>query len=181
MTNGAFNSLDEIVDIESHNVNKMAKSLGILNPWRWKLIKTTSRDNARTPMQWTSGENAGFTTGKPWLKLNPNYKEINVERDLSDTDGIIAFFKKMNAYRKSSQVLLSGEFSELMSSKYVYAFERRLGDEALIAVFNFADKTKKLPEFCNGERVISNYTEPCGEGLRPYEFVLYKAGGSLND
>ncbi|MBO5207383.1 MAG: alpha-glucosidase [Clostridia bacterium] len=181
MTNGAFNSLDEIVDIESHNVNKMAKSLGILNPWRWKLIRTTSRDNARTPMQWTSGENAGFTTGKPWLKLNPNYKEINVERDLSDEDGIIAFFKKMNAYRKSSQVLLSGEFSELMSSKYVYAFERRLGDEALIAVFNFADKTKKLPEFCKGERVISNYTEPCGEGLRPYEFVLYKAGGSLND
>ena len=139
------------------------------------------RTGARTPMQWTSGENAGFTTGKPWLKLNPNYKEINVERDLSDTDGIIAFFKKMNAYRKSSQVLLSGEFSELMSSKYVYAFERRLGDEALIAVFNFADKTKKLPEFCKGERVISNYTEPCGEGLRPYEFVLYKAGGSLND
>ena len=69
MTNGAFGSLDEIMDIESHNVDKMAKKLGIINPFRWKMIKATSRDNARTPMQWNGGKNAGFTDGKPWYQV----------------------------------------------------------------------------------------------------------------
>ena len=175
MTNGAFNSLDEIMDIESHNVDKMAKSLGILNPWRWKLISKTSRDNARTPMQWTSGENAGFTTGTPWLKINPNFKEINVENDISSPDGIIAFFRKMNSFRKSSDTLLSGDFREIVATKYVYAFERSLDGERLVAVFNFSDKEIHSPELPSGDLLISNYNERSKKArLRPYEFSLYR-------
>ena len=171
MTNGAFNSLDEIMDIESHNVDKMAKKLGILNPWRWKLIKTTSRDNARTPMQWNGTENAGFTSGKPWLKLHPNYTEVNVENDLKCEDGVIAFFKAVNAYKKSSDVMKDGSFKELHRGKHVYAFERNLDGKKLTVLCNFSTKNSAYPVHVEGERVLCNYS---GEDkkLRPYEFVL---------
>ncbi|MBO5907351.1 MAG: alpha-glucosidase [Clostridia bacterium] len=175
MTNGAFDSLDEIVDIESHNVDKMAKTLGIFNPLRWKMIKATSRDNARTPMQWNAEEGAGFTSGKPWLKIHPNYKEVNVERDLKNPDGVISFFKKINSYKKSSETLKNGSFAEIHAGKYVYAFARELDGERLIAVCNFSTKNSKLPEGVFGEIVISNYNE-CdnASALRPYEYRLYK-------
>ena len=177
MTNGAFDSLDEIMDIESHNVDKMAKSLGIINPFRWNLIKKTSRDNARTPMQWNSSDGAGFTTGTPWLKINPNYKEINVERELSKSDGVLAFFKQMVSMKKDSDILRNGSFTELYAGKNVYAFRRQLDDKSLIAICNFSKKTVKNPISADGDTVISNYgiNDQSGK-LRPYEFLLI--GGS---
>ena len=174
MTNGAFNNLDEIMDIESHNVDKMAKSLGIFQPFRWDLIRKTTRDNARTPMQWTSADGAGFTSGKPWLKLHPNYKEVNVESDIKRNDGIIAFFREMCAYKKSSEILKNGDFSEIYSGRNVYAFERRYNGESLIALFNFSKKEQKMPKAPIGERVMSNYKD-ADKRLRPYEFVLFKS------
>ena len=171
MTNGAFNSLDEIMDIESHNVDKMAKKLCILNPLRWKMIKATSRDNARTPMQWNGGENAGFTSGKPWLKLHPNYTEVNVERDEKDRDGVIAFFKAINAYKKSSEIMKEGSFKELHRGSKVYAFERELDGKKLTVMCNFSTKKSAYPIEVEGDRVLSNY-EGGEKKLRPYEFVL---------
>ena len=171
MTNGAFESLDEIMDIESHNVDKMAKKLGIINPFRWKLIRTTSRDNARTPMQWNAEENAGFTSGKPWLKLHPNYTEVNVENDLANDDGIISFFKEINAFKKSSEILKEGSFKEIYRGKWVYVFERMLDGKKLTAIFNFKDKAVSYPVLIEGERVLSNYKD-AAKKLRPYEFVL---------
>lgn len=174
MTNGAFQSLDEIMDIESHNVDKMAKKLGILNPFRWNLIKKTTRDNARTPMQWNSEKNAGFTSGTPWLKLNPNYTEVNVEKDSKDPDGVSVFFKKINAYKKSSDVLKEGGFKELYSGKSVYVFERALNAESLVAVCNMSAKSTVMPVEISGETVISNYDGKPSKKLRPYEFMLIK-------
>nr|MBE6544896.1 alpha-glucosidase [Oscillospiraceae bacterium] len=175
MTNGAFESLDEIMDIESHNVDKMARSLGIIQPFRWNLIKKTSRDNARTPMQWTAGANAGFTSGTPWLKLNPNYTSVNVDADLADPDGIIAFFKKVNAFKKSNEILKEGKFREIYAGRTVYAFRRELCGESLIAVCNFSGKDAKAPKVIEGRTLISNYE---GESavLRPYEFRLISPG-----
>lgn len=173
MTNGAFDSLDEIVDIESHNVDKMAKSLGIINPFRWGLIKKTSRDNARTPMQWNGSEGAGFTSGTPWLKIHPNYKSVNVEADLADHDGIISFFKRINAIRKSSETLILGSYKELFAGRFVYAFEREYKGERMVTLCNFSGKSRAIPRGITGETVISNYdTEETG--LRPYEFRLIK-------
>ncbi len=173
MTNGAFNSLDEIMDIESHNVDKMAKSLGIIQPFRWNLINKTSRDNARTPMQWSAAEGAGFTSGTPWLKIHPNFTKVNVENDLADKDGIIAFFKRMNEFKKSSDVLTYGSFKSLHEGRSVYAFEREYEGEKLIAICNFSTKRAAFPDGIIGERIISNYD---GEDkkLRPYEFVIIK-------
>ena len=172
MTNGAFNSLDEIEDIESHNVDKMAKSLGIINPFRWRMIKKTSRDNARTPMQWNGSVGAGFTAGKPWLKINPNYTEINVERDLADPDGIIAFFKKINKYKSSSAVLKDGDFTELYSGRRIYAFKRSLGEESLIAVCNFSTRKVKIHKGICGKTVLSSCSSADEGVLMPYEYRL---------
>ena len=171
MTNGAFDSLDEIMDIESHNVDKMAKKLGIINPFRWKLIRTTSRDNARTPMQWNKNRHAGFTTGTPWLKVHPNYPEVNVKSDLQNDEGVIAFFKKINAYKKSSEVMKEGSFKEIHSGKWVYVFERELDGKKLTAICNFKAGSVAYPVNIDGKRVICNY-EGTSEKLRPYEFVL---------
>lgn len=175
MTNGAFNSLDEIMDIESHNVDKMAKGMGILNPFRWDLIKKTSRDNARTPMQWDASHAAGFTSGTPWLKLHPNYTEVNVESDLKNKDGIIAYFKKLNEYKHSSEVLKEGSFKELYAGKTVYAFEREYNGEELVAICNFSTKCAKLPLDVKGDIEISNYNRnDVPKMLSPYEFLLIK-------
>ena len=171
MTNGAFGSLDEIMDIESHNVDKMAKKLGIINPFRWKMIKATSRDNARTPMQWNGGKNAGFTDGKPWLKLHPNYTEVNVESDLKNENGVISFFKAINGFKKSSEILKEGSFKALAATKSVYVFERELDGKKLTAFCNFSTKKSAYPVTVEGERVLSNY-EGTDKKLRPYEFVL---------
>lgn len=174
MTNGAFNNLDEIMDIESHNVDKMAKSLGIVQPFRWNLINKTSRDNARTPMQWSADAGAGFTSGTPWLKIHPNYTEVNVAADLKDTDGVIAFFKKMNTLKKSTPTLIDGSFKPLYEGKTVYAFERELDGEKIIALCNFSIKNARIPSGISGERLISNYDGEIKGKLRPYEFLLIK-------
>ena len=174
MTNGAFDSLDEIMDIESHNVDKMAKTLGIINPFRWNLIRKTSRDNARTPMQWNGSEGAGFTDGKPWLKIHPNYTEVNVKNDSKNPDGVSAFFKKINAFKKSSCVLKDGSFNEVHKDKNVYAFERMLGEEKLLVICNFSHKNVKCPLQINGEIELSNYNDAPAGKLRPYEFIIVK-------
>ena len=175
MTNGAFDSLDEIMDIESHNVDKMARSLGIINPFRWNLIRKTSRDNARTPMQWNAAPGAGFTEGEPWLKIHPNHKDVNVKRDSKNPDGVSAFFKKINALKKSNDTLKNGSFKEIHRGKWVYAFERELDGERILAICNFSHKSVKLPVDIAGEVMIGNYNEPCdGKRLRSYEFMLIK-------
>ena len=173
MTNGAFKCLDEIMDIESHNVDRMAKGLGIINPFRWHLIRKTSRDNARTPMQWSAAEGAGFTDGTPWLKLHPNYTEVNVERDSTDPDGVSVFFKRINAYKKSSEVLREGSFRELYRGRRVYVFERELDGKRIVAVCNFSHKPRRMPTEIDGVTAISSYTESSPSArLRPYEFRL---------
>ena len=172
MTNGAFDNLDEIMDIESHNVDKMAKSLGIINPFRWNLIKKTSRDNARTPMQWNDSDGAGFTSGKPWLKIHPNYTEVNVEKDSRDPDGVSAFFKRINSFKKSSDILKHGSFKEVHRSKNVYAFERALESGKMLIICNFSHKNVNLPLQIDGKIAISNYKNAPGKKLRPYEFII---------
>ncbi len=173
MTNGAFNSLSEIMDIESHNVDKMAKSLGIINPFRWHLIRKTSRDNARTPMQWSAEDGAGFTKGTPWLKINPNYKTVNVEMEEGTEDGILSFFRSLTKLKKSSDILRDGNFREICAGKNVYAFSRELDGKKLLAVCNFSKREVKAPVDIGGDVVLSNYEKRNAEGkLRPYEFLL---------
>lgn len=174
MTNGDFASLNEIMDIESHNVDKMAKGLGILNPWRWRLIRKTSRDNARTPMQWSAAPGAGFTAGKPWLQINRNHARINAEADRADPDGIFAFYQKLIALKKQSDILQKGSFTQLHAKGKLYAFAREYNGRKLIAVCSFAGRTLPLPKGLCGKLLLSSYTGTADAAapLQPWEFRL---------
>ena len=174
MTNGDFASLDEIMDIESHNVDKMAKGLGILNPWRWQLIRKTSRDNARTPMQWSAAPGAGFTAGKPWLQINRNHTRINAEADRADPDGIFAFYQKLIALKKQSDILQKGSFTQLHAKGKLYAFAREYNGRKLIAVCSFAGRMLPLPKGLCGKLLLSSYTGTADAAapLQPWEFRL---------
>jgi oligo-1,6-glucosidase len=175
MTNGDFKNLSEVEDIESHNIYAMAKSLGIPKRIRWKMIQRTSRDNARTPMQWSSEREAGFTTGKPWLKVNGNYEKVNVQTESVKADGVLAFWKEMIAMRKSDAVLAEGDFTPLYEGKAVYAFARTLGDKKLLSVCNMSGKTVNMPRKLGGlgKQIVSNYKVE-GDALKPFEFRLYE-------
>jgi len=179
MTNGDFLDLDEIEDIESHNIYTMAKGLGIPRRIRWRMIERTSRDNARTPMQWSDGAGAGFTSGDPWLKINGNYKDVNVKAEEARADGVLAFWKKMIGLRRSDRVLCEGGFRVLHESGTVYAFERALGGRRLISVSNLSGRTVRLPKTLGdcGKLVVSSYGESEADCLKPFEFRLYEMGG----
>ncbi len=175
MVNGDFKDLSEVEDIESHNIYAMAKSLGIPKRIRWKMIQRTSRDNARTPMQWSAEEGAGFTSGKPWLKINENYKEVNVAAESAREDGVLAFWKKMIEMRKTDKALSLGDFNAIYEGKRVYAFERNFEGRRLISVSNMSGKAVKLPKILEdrGSLVISSYGKCASDKLMPFEFRLY--------
>ena len=174
MTNGDFRSLSEVEDIESHNVYAMAKRLGIPKPLRWKMILRTSRDHGRTPMQWDGSPNAGFTTGKPWLKINSNFKTVNVSKELSDESGVRAFWKYMIGLRKTEPALIDGDFVPVHMGSTIFAFERVSADKRLLVLCNMCGKEKKLPKQLTdwNKLVACNYNTVNFDTMRPYEFRL---------
>ena len=174
MTNGDFANLDEIEDIESHNIYAMAKKLGIPKGIRWKMIQRTSRDNGRTPMQWTATENAGFSSGKPWLKVNGNHTEVNVETENADSNGVLAFWKQMIRLRKTHPVLIDGAFRSVYEGRAVYVFARELDGKTLLSICNMTGKTAKLPTVVdkNGKLIACNYENANVDILQPFEFRL---------
>ncbi|GHU67085.1 alpha-amylase [Spirochaetia bacterium] len=165
MTNFDFKSLDEVNDVESHNLNKLMRKLHIPAWLRWRWIKISSRDNARTPMQWSSGINAGFTTGKPWLGINRNYTHINYEAQKNDSDSVLAFYKKLIRLRLSSECLKNGDFTPLFAKGSVIAYKRELHDtggevkEAFWVMLNFSGRAVRIPKAAaeiKGEIVLSS-------------------------
>ena len=176
MTNGDFKNLDEVEDIESHNIYKMATSLHIPKGYRWKMIQKGSRDNARTPMQWDSTENAGFSNVKPWLKINGNYTDVNVESELNKENGVLSFWKKMIELRKTNPILCDGKFVPLHHGKNIYAYMRTLGEDILVVIMNMSSKKSEIPNAFKEYQdvVISNY-ENSSDILKPFEFRLIKS------
>ncbi len=174
MTNGDFQSMDEIRDVESKNIWALTKRLCFPNSLRWKMIKTKSRDNARTPMQWANSENAGFTSGEPWLKVNDNYKNINVEDEEKDENSVLNFYRRFVAYRNESNALKSGEFEEVYNKNGVLIFDRVLVDERLRVAVNLTEYEQKAP--IRGKAVFSNYEkDSVDQILLPYEAVVLKS------
>jgi oligo-1,6-glucosidase len=101
-----------------------------------------SRDNARTPMQWDAGEQAGFTTGTPWLPVNPNYRQINAAAQASDPDSVLSYYRRLIALRHELPVVAHGDFTMLLpDDEQVYAFTRRLDGTELLVLANFSDAT----------------------------------------
>ena len=148
------------------------------------MIYAKSRDNARTPIQWDDSANAGFTTDTPWIKVNPNYKKINVQQALADPSSVFHYYQQLIRLRKEHPIIVYGTYNLILDAhEQIYAFTRTLHDERLLVILNF---TKDTPVFALPTQIgfgatqllISNYAVDPAEDirlltLRPYEARVY--------
>ncbi|MFR7397813.1 alpha,alpha-phosphotrehalase [Streptococcus constellatus] len=169
-----YDSMEDYADVESFNAYQMLLNAGKTPEEAFKIIQVKSRDNSRTPMQWDDSENAGFTSGTPWLKAAKSYSEINVNNEIQGP--IFTFYQKLIALRKKLPLIAEGSYKPAYEdSQQVYAFERQLGDEKLLVLNNFYSDpitVDVLPEYQNGEVLLSNYEVAqiaAVVALRPYE------------
>lgn len=176
MTNFDFTSMAQVKDVESRNIYQLATRLHFPARYRWRMIRTKSRDNARTPVQWDGGENGGFTSGEPWLGVNENHTRINMAAQMSDPDSVRSHYKRMIALRDASDVLKYGAFRLVAAKKRLFVFDRELSGAAYRVLLNFGERPQKAP--CGGRVVISNYPRDSYDGvLRPWEAVIIDMGG----
>ncbi|AUS95622.1 glucohydrolase [Clostridium thermosuccinogenes] len=184
MTNVRFEDISEYRDIETLNMYNEKIRQGVPVETIMKSIYAKGRDNARTPMQWDASDNAGFTEGTPWIRVNPNYKEINVENALKDRNSVFYYYQKLIKLRKEHEIIVYGDVNLLMEDdENIFAYTRSYNDEKLLVILNFFEKEAefKLDEgmkFDGAELLISNYEVDNPELknmiLRPYEARVYK-------
>ncbi|PML45027.1 glucohydrolase [Vibrio tasmaniensis] len=184
MTNVAFDNLDQYKDIETHNFYKVKTESGVTHEHMMDAIHENSRDNARTPMHWNNQANAGFTDGTPWIELNPNYPEINVESALADPSSIFYHYKTLIELRKAHPAIVYGSFIPVFEEHdKVFAYVRELDGEKLFVVCNFSNDnlTLDMPEQYQTQTLdclINNYqtvTELSAKlELAPYESFAVK-------
>ncbi|WP_141604384.1 glycoside hydrolase family 13 protein [Terrilactibacillus laevilacticus] len=184
MTNIKFKTVNDYNDIETINMYNERVGQGYNEPDIMASIYAKSRDNARTPMQWNGTDHAGFTTGTPWLKVNPNYETINAEQALKDPDSIFYHYQKLIRLRKELPVVVYGQY-DLIAKEHpdIFAYTRTLEDTVLVVVNNFHDKEAvfEWPSHIShddADCLISNYPFDLKQDLssiklKPYEsFVL---------
>ena len=184
MTNFDLKNLNDVNDVETHRFDKLMKKLCVPKFLRWKWIKASSRDNARTPMQWDGSENAGFSKSKPWLPVNGNYKHINYASQKNDPDSVLSFYKRMIALRKNNKCLIYGEFIPVYADDRVMIYQRKSENkETYTVALNFSFKNVKVPkkfiDLLSGTIIISASGEN-SEGsksinsLLPWDGILIK-------
>jgi glucan 1,6-alpha-glucosidase len=168
--------LEAYVDVEIHNLFRDRTAMGYSPEAVMESIWKRGRDNARTPMQWTAGANAGFTDGKPWLTVNPNKDIINAEAALSDPDSVFYYYQKLIAIRKSHDVIRSGSFTLLCpEDEQVFAYTRDTEKGHLLVVCNFTagEAAFAMPEaFEKARCLIGNYPA-LGDQLKPYQAAMF--------
>ncbi len=174
MTNYDFR-VEECRDIEILNMVRERRAQGYSEEWIRDAIRRKGRDNARTPMQWSTAPNAGFTTGKPWLVVNPNYREINADDQIGRDDSVFACYQTLIRLRKELPVLVNGSYEPLLEEdKHLFAYRRDDGDNRLLVVCNFFGEAVPDPlaeEEKGGRLLLSSYNAPGDDPsmLRPYE------------
>lgn len=177
MTNVRFPDISHYRDIETLNMYRERKAAGYPEAEIMASLYAKSRDNARTPMQWDDGANAGFTEGTPWIEVNPNYPEINARAEMEEEDSVYHYYQKLIRLRKDLGIFVDGDFRLLLEEDPdVFAYERQAAGEKLRVIANFTDKTLpcSLLSDCNEEAVlIHNYGKLPEDGsLRPYEAMM---------
>ena len=176
MTNVRFDSIEEYRDIETLNMYHERLDAGYDKKDIMESIYAKSRDNARTPMQWSAQRNAGFTTGTPWLGLNPNYSEINAEKEINDPDSVYQFYRRLIELRKTCPVFTDGKFELLLpEDEQIFAYTRTDQETEMLVCANFKREPSACPllaQWKDAEVLIHNYEEKIGKDLRPYEAVI---------
>nr|WP_263326747.1 alpha,alpha-phosphotrehalase [Neobacillus sp. Marseille-Q6967] len=185
MTNPNFDRIEDYRDVESLNIYEIKKNEGMSEQEIIEILKQKSRDNSRTPVQWDSSPNAGFTSGTPWINTAKNYQVINADHALKDQDSIFYHYKKLTELRKNLDLITNGDFEHISEGHdSVFAYTRSHQNETLLVVNNFYGKnsTFSLPEKLNIDGLtstvlISNYQDSAALTgvitLRPYESIVY--------
>ena len=178
MTNTVFNSVDDFRDLESINAYRELVESGLYTDEdMFPKIAHKSRDNARTPMQWDASENSGFTTGTPWIAVNPNYKKINVADQLKREDSVFHYYQKLIRLRKENEIIVYGNYELLLpDDENIFAYIRTLDNQKLLVVCNFSKSEQKFDfsGYENAKVLISNYNRDAREDgiLKPYEAIV---------
>jgi oligo-1,6-glucosidase len=182
MTNAPWSGIEDFRDIETLNHYAEAVANGAQPDEVLAILRTRSRDNARTPMQWDASPNAGFTTGTPWLPVNPNHTEINAEAARADPDSVFHHYRRLIELRRSEPVIAHGDFRMLLpDDERVYAFTRRLGDVELLVLGNFSGEpaVPRLPdagEWAGAEVLVGTPAPDGGLALAPWEGRAHRRG-----
>ena len=184
MTNVNLSRLDEFKDVLTFNNHNLFKKLGYNEEKFVKHANKVSRETARSPVQWSAEENAGFTTGKPWFNICDNYKEVNVEAALNDPDSILHFYRKLIKFKKENQVAIYGKYKEYYpNSSSLYVYERVLNNEKLLVICSFKENSVRFNapkgyDLTKGELIFNNYSDNKivnnGFVTKPYEVRVYK-------
>ena len=185
MTNYPFKTLDEFEDVLVTYVIDVINKIKII-PWAkkvaLKVFQKRARDHGRTPMQWNDSENAGFSTGKPWMPVNPNYTEINAEKEMANPDSVWHYYKELIAYRLGNEVIINGDFVQYYPKhKDIYVYKREYEGKKLLVIANFKNKEVKftMPDvkFDGYKVALHNYKgdiKPEDTVLKPYEAVVFE-------
>ena len=179
MTNTAFPKIEDYNDISTHGQYEYALKEGLSPEEALKAVQFQSRDNARTPMQWTREANAGFSDGMPWLPVHKDFMNCCVEAESEDGTSVLSYYRRMNRERtegKASEILLQGSYEELLhEDEHVYAFKRVLGEHAAYTVVNFTNDTVTYDSSVleDADILIGNYENAQKGTLRPAEAVVY--------
>ncbi|MGP7816518.1 glycoside hydrolase family 13 protein [Niallia sp. 01092] len=185
MTNVQFPSIDDYNDVAIKNMYKFERENGKSHLEIMEIIWKNGRDNSRTPMQWSSEANGGFTTGTPWLKMNPNYQEINVQESKENSDSIYHYYRKLIQLRKDHDVLIYGSYDLILEEHdHIYAYTRTLNGEKVVVFVNLFQTTTsfRLPDDLKGktkELLLSNYRDDLEENgdtitFKPFEARVYQ-------
>lgn len=180
MTNMPFADISEVRDIDSINAYHEMSEAGLISKEdMMRFIRLKGRDNARTPMQWDDSENAGFTTGTPWIGVNPNYRTINAKAALADEDSVFHYYQKLIALRKEQPILVYGHYTLLEPDhESLYVYTRTLEEQKMLVICNFTKEevSYEIPaEFDGAQVLISNYGRDGAEGtitLKAYEALV---------
>ena len=184
MTNVPFGDISDFRDLDSINAYHELTTQGVFSEEEMlRFLRYKSRDNARTPFQWNDQENAGFTSGTPWIMVNPNYREINAQEQMAREDSVFHYYQKLIRLRKENAVIVYGTYDLLLpDDPELYVYTRTLEEEKLLVICNFYGNTREytLPEDWQPdamECLIGNYKEVKNGRtmtIRPYEAVVFR-------
>lgn len=180
MPNSRFTSLDQFNDVSAKNLIAAKRRQGVPDAEILKELNSTSRDHARTPMPWTPGEQAGFTTGTPWLPLNPTFRELNVETESADPGSVLNYYRKMTRLRREHEVLVYGDYEDLMpADKQVYAYARSWQGQRAVVMANLSSRPARYrgpAVAAEGLWLTNGETAHHGADfeLRPFEARVYR-------
>ena len=176
MTNAHFTRLEQYNDVEAINYYKILTSQGTSSEEALNILANRARDNGRTPMQWTSGRNAGFTEApEPWIGISENYSYINVESEEADPDSILNYYRKLVKLRSENKIISDGRVKFLESgNERVFAYERSLDGKSIIVICSFSPIEERINKLAAGKVLLTNYDSgnESLENLRPYEAIV---------